>query len=59
MGAFDRLRVRHKETGHELEVSQSMYDFAPDAYELLDASQESAESTAAKPGRQAVKEGTD
>lgn len=30
------LRVKQIETGHELTVSQSMYDFAPDGYEVLD-----------------------
>ena len=32
----DYVRVKQTETGHELTISQSMYDFAPDAYEVLD-----------------------
>lgn len=58
----ERLHVRHLETGHELHVTQSMYDFAPDCYELLDGdTQESAgKEPAAKPGQQAdPKEGND
>lgn len=30
------LRVTQKDTGHELTISQSMYDFAPSAYDKLD-----------------------
>ena len=30
------LRVKQKDTGHELSVTKAMYDFAPDAYEVLD-----------------------
>lgn len=29
------LRVVQKDTGHELTVSRSMYDFAPKSYDLL------------------------
>lgn len=31
----DLLRVKQTDTGHELTVTQSMYDFAPDAYDVL------------------------
>lgn len=30
------LRVKQTETGHELSLSQTQYDFAPDAYEVLE-----------------------
>lgn len=30
------LRVKQKETGSELSVTQAMYDFAPDGYDLLE-----------------------
>jgi hypothetical protein len=30
------LRVMQKDTGHELTVSQTQYDFAPEAFELLE-----------------------
>ena len=29
------LRVNQKDTGHELTVSRTVYDFAPEAYDLL------------------------
>lgn len=32
----DYLRVKQSDTGHELTVSRSMYDFAPDSYSVLD-----------------------
>lgn len=58
-----RLSVKHVETGHLLEVTQSMYDFSPESYELLPpvgAAKESAGKSAAKPGQQAdPKEGSD
>lgn len=30
------LRVKQIDTGHELSVTRAMYDFAPDAYAVLD-----------------------
>lgn len=30
------VRVKQKDTGHEVTILRSMYDFAPDAYSLLD-----------------------
>lgn len=32
----DYIRVKQKDTGHEVSILQSMYDFAPDAYMVLD-----------------------
>lgn len=32
------VRVKHKDTGTEVSIFRHMYDFAPDAYELLDKS---------------------
>lgn len=32
---MDYLRVKQNDTGHELTVSQTVYDFAPTAYEVL------------------------
>lgn len=32
----DYLRVKQRDTGHELSVTQAMYDFAPDSYDVLD-----------------------
>lgn len=32
----DYLRVKQRDTGHELTVTRAMYDFAPDAYDVLD-----------------------
>lgn len=29
------LRVKQIDTGHELSVTRAMYDFAPDAYQVL------------------------
>lgn len=29
------LRVKQKDTGHELTVSRTQYDFAPNAYDVL------------------------
>lgn len=34
----DYLRVKQKDTGHELSVTRAMYDFAPDAYDVLEKS---------------------
>ena len=30
------LRVKQRDTGHELSVTRSRYDFAPDAYDVLE-----------------------
>jgi len=30
------LRVKQIDTGHELSISRTMYDFAPDAYEVIE-----------------------
>lgn len=30
------IRVKQIDTGHELSVTQAMYDFAPDSYDVLD-----------------------
>lgn len=32
----DHLRVKQNETGHELTVSRTAYEFAPDGYTVLD-----------------------
>lgn len=36
MPDHDYLRVKQKGTGTELSILRHMYDFAPDAYDLLD-----------------------
>lgn len=33
---MEYLRVKQTETGHELTVSRTQYDFAPDAFEVVD-----------------------
>ena len=49
---LDLIRARHIDTGIETHITQSMYDFSPDNYQLLDE-EESEKSAGRKRGSQA------